>query len=186
MKFTICKKIFGKYSVQDSSGKNLFFCKRKFPLFWRYKFIDSNKKEIFSIKRKKFSFAYEIYELKKENNNYAKVIKEPAFNMLFPTIPLGVNKKSNDLTIAKIKKQKGTTIKMNAKNLIQENYQADFIQEGKTIAKSKKILGLKGVTKLYDVEIIKSQDTPLIFASLIIMDIMSKNTKKTQTACNQA
>ena len=174
MKYTIGKKVFGKYFVQDSSGRDLFFLRRKFPLFWRYRFIDANGVEIFSIKRKMFSFAYEVYELKKGNSVYAKVIKEPSFNLVFQTIQSVVNKDLNGVIIAKIEKEDGTIIEVNAKNLLQMKYQMDFIKGGEVIAKSVKIWGLKGITKLYDVEIADEQDDSLILASLIVMEIISR------------
>ena len=177
MKYTIGKKLFGIYFVQDSSGRDLFFCKRKFPLFWRYKFLDASGKKIFSIKRKMFSFGYQVYELKQGESIYAKIISEPTFNMLFQTIQSVVNRELDYITIAKIERQDGALIEISAKGLLQMSYQIDFIQGGEVIAKSEKILGLKGITKLYDIEIANEQDDFLILASLIVIDIMSKRSR---------
>lgn len=85
MKYVLGKKFLRRYFVQDEEGRDLFYVRRKFPLFWRYKFVDVNGREIFSIK-KKWAFGLQVYELKQGNEKYAKVIREPNFQTIFQAL----------------------------------------------------------------------------------------------------
>lgn len=181
MEYTIRSKFFGKYLIQDSSGKNLFFLKRNILPFTWDKFKDSNNREIFSTREKGFLFFEKKYEIKKENSPYAKVFMESGFSIFAQIIQAIKDKGGDGVLIARIEKNSGGAIEIKARTFIvkipgkifgKECCQIDFVMGKEVIARAEKIMGFKQIKKLYDIEISENQEDDLILLGLIIIHII--------------
>jgi hypothetical protein len=184
MKYILGKKILGRYFIQDSSEKEIYSCKRKFPLFWRRKFVEKDGKTIFDIGGRITSNYFSTI-IKKENQIYARVKWEGIYDGMLGIFKglgsMGSGKPVNSQKMGTIEKSDGEKIEIFMDVLLGMSnigtMKIEFKKNGKVIASAERNTKVS-LTKLYNVDLDERQDFQLLLAVLILMEIRLESFKE--------